>query len=293
MRFVASLLAAYLLAAPSTLEFSNPEAKAHFETAQQAFADEDYALASEALGEAHKLEPLPRLLYARAQAERLSENWPAADVFYAEFLTTGPPPAGREIAVRLRSFVQAQADRSDGRCEQADAGFAAYVQQYPDADNVDEANAAIGTCEVPPEPAVLPVADPVSETPTNDQPPPQPRLQPPPPERDQDRNRWYADPLGGVLLGTGVAAAAAGGVLLGTAGYYGRLADAEGLHSDVESRIDGARRFKTSGIVAAAVGGALLTGAVVRYIIVSRQKKRSTVSRRRHQLGQRRSRSNL
>jgi tetratricopeptide (TPR) repeat protein len=85
----ALVLAAALALAPSGV-LQNEEAKAAFARAQQMFDAGDYAAAVPELKAAYALEPNPLLLYAWAQAERLSGNCPRAVVLYRRFLDTEP-----------------------------------------------------------------------------------------------------------------------------------------------------------------------------------------------------------
>lgn len=289
VRAIALILALVVATAPK-LEFVSNDAEAHYDRAEAAFARGDYEAASAELHAAYELEPIPRLLYARAQAERLAEHWSLAAELYARFLDGNPPAEGREIAEQHALYVEAQLQRNRGECDAADASFLRYVEQYPDSEEAPLAKAAIGDCQRPAPPVPIETdAPPSPRVASSDpapivddsQPPPTPRIDAPP------RRRWYADPAGGALFGSGIVGLGAGATLLVNARRLVDVADQEGQHSTANDRLATARRHQTFGIAALGLGAALLTGAIVRYILVAR-KDRSTASRFGHQLGQRR-----
>jgi tetratricopeptide (TPR) repeat protein len=82
--------------APSVLQ--DPEARAHFEKAQQHFDAENYAAAVPELKAAYAIEPNPMLLYAWAQAERMGGDCARALVLYRRFLATDPPQRSADVA---------------------------------------------------------------------------------------------------------------------------------------------------------------------------------------------------
>ncbi|MBC8073462.1 MAG: hypothetical protein IAG13_34395 [Deltaproteobacteria bacterium] len=78
-----------LALAPSKL-LDDARAQALFDEAQQAFADKDYAAASEKLEQAYLLEPAPELLYPWAQAERNLDRCASAIDLYEKYIETQP-----------------------------------------------------------------------------------------------------------------------------------------------------------------------------------------------------------
>jgi tetratricopeptide (TPR) repeat protein len=221
------------LAAPGQL-LSNPEAKAKLQEAQAAFKAEDFDKAAAAVEAAYIIEPNPMLLYPWAQAERSRGNCAAAVELYQRFLDSDPPEAA---ATPARENMQ--------RCqEQLDA--AASELELDVVDEVIEEDPE-------PEPEPAPV--------TKDEPPP------------SKAKRWYADPVGGVLVGVGVVGVGAGAGLMGAAASRaGKVAD-EGSHSDYLDARDGATKLRNGGAIALSIGGALVIGGVVRYAIVAKQGK--------------------
>jgi tetratricopeptide (TPR) repeat protein len=79
------------------------------------------------------------------------------------------------------------------------------------------------------------------------------------------RRHWYRDPLGGALLGVGVATLATGAGLLGYAQVA--LADAQ-TDLDHYDRARDALPLRTAGIVLLASGGAVILGGVIRYATI-------------------------
>jgi tetratricopeptide (TPR) repeat protein len=228
------------LAAPGQL-LTNPEAKAKLQEAQAAFKAEDFDAAAAAVEAAYLIEPNPMLLYPWAQAERSRGNCAAAVELYGRFLDTDPP---KEAAGPARENMQ--------RCqEQLDA---AAAEAEPEPDVVDE------VIEEEPEPEPEPVPTPV----TKDEP--------------AKAKRWYADPLGGALVGVGVVGVGVGAGLLGVASSRaGKAADA-GSHSEYLDMRIGATKLRNGGAVALSIGGALVIGGVVRYVIVAKQGKQAKAS---------------
>jgi tetratricopeptide (TPR) repeat protein len=76
------------------------ESKAAIARAEEHFLAEEYDQASVAFAEAYALDPDPKFLYARAQAERLHGDCATAVDLYERFLATDPPePASTEAAL--------------------------------------------------------------------------------------------------------------------------------------------------------------------------------------------------
>lgn len=161
-------------AAPKKV-LNNPSALRHFEKAQDRFNQEDYEGAIPELKAAYAIEPNPMLLYAWAQAERLSGDCRKAIELYEKFLTFDPDQQQRQLAEA--NIVDCEAELGD----------------EPDT-------------TVPPPP---PDQDPDTIEPDQPPPPPQGRL-----DRDKPWHRdWVAGTLlgvgaasvvaGGVLMGVG------------------------------------------------------------------------------------------
>jgi hypothetical protein len=106
-----------------------------------------------------------------------------------------------------------------------------------------------------------------------DEPPP-PDVAPPvdEPPRDRTQRPWHRDPLGGVLVGVGLATAAAGaGVLAAAQVQSGQQAPTYGMFANQSDRIDSMR---IAGGVVLGVGAALLIGGVVRWAVLGARQKR-------------------
>lgn len=213
-------------------------------------------------------ESLPEDPAARAgvlfEAGRFAE---AADAFGDAYEATGD-------AAFL--FGRAQALRRAGNCGATIEVLEQFIGTHPPASDVAEAERVIGECrtvlgdsEPDPVPEVEPLSDPVQPEPGPD---PEPK-----PEPKRDRSAWSRDVTGGVLLGTGVFATVAG-----VGAYAGGVAMArerDEAESGFESRQRRVRATSGAGIALMAVGGALMVGAVVRYVLVSRRSPSRPVAR--------------
>ena len=212
--------------------------------AAEAYQDERWAEAAELFGEAYEQEPDPKYIYAAAQASRLAGDCAAAVPRYRTFLKVNDLPA-------------AEADARDN-LEQCEAEL-----------EDDDVPATVPPAELDPvaPPAVLPTKPEPIEQPVE-----QPVEQPPP------GRRWYADPLGGVLLATGVVGLAVGGGLYGQARADERTAEESGREPIYEERINRAATLSRVAIGLFAVGGAAIVGATIRYAIVGTRDKRRRVA---------------
>lgn len=169
-------------------------------------------------------------------------------------------------------YARAQVERLGGDCRAALPLYEAFVQTQPDTASLDAANGFIALCreEVGPEPTPPPEPEPVLE------PTPAPDLDPEP--RPLESRPWHRDPWGGALVGTGLAAAVTGGVLIGVG--FGTADQAEGASDDraFGQEIDQARTLTVAGAVTASIGGALLTAGIVRWVVLARKPKATTLS---------------
>jgi hypothetical protein len=71
--------------------------------AEAAFGAKDYDVASRAFADAYALEPVPKYLFARAQAERLAGRCNVAVPLYEQFLASAPSKAEVERARQARA----------------------------------------------------------------------------------------------------------------------------------------------------------------------------------------------
>ena len=90
----------------------------------------------------------------------------------------------------------------------------------------------------------------------------------------KSERKWYADPAGGVLVGTGALGIAIGAALIPIANRQARSARDEFLHQEFDDRYRSARRARAAGISVLAVGGALVLGGIIRYAIVASRDRR-------------------
>ncbi|MCA9651376.1 MAG: hypothetical protein H6712_10385 [Myxococcales bacterium] len=219
------------LAGPGQL-LSNPEAQAKLREAQEAFQNEDFDAAAAAVEAAYIIEPKPMLLYPWAQAERSRGNCEAAVELYQRFLDSDPPDEMAGVAIENRDLCQAELDAEQEVIEDDDGSV------------VDEVLA-----EEDPEPSPAPV--------TNDN---QPKAK-----------AWYKDPVGGVLVGVGVAGVGAGVGLLAVASSRAKGASEMDTHSEYMDARDGATTLRNGGAIALSIGSALVVGGVVRYLLVAKK----------------------
>lgn len=241
------VLVVLALAAPGQL-LSNPEAQAKFQEAQDAFRAEDFEAAAAAVEAAYIIEPKPMLLYPWAQAERNQGNCGAAVALYQRFIDSGP----RED---LASAAQGNLDRCQ---EELDAAAAAEEQIIEDDDD-----------EV------------VEEIVEDDEPDPAPIVVEPTTKDDgQPKTKvWYKDPLGGALTGAGVVGLGLGVGLLAVGSSTAKKASDEDTQTGYEDQRSRATSLRNGGAIAASIGGALVVGGVVRYLLVTRKGKESTAWR--------------
>jgi tetratricopeptide (TPR) repeat protein len=159
-------------------------------------------------------------------------------------------------------YALGQAQRMSGDCKAAAASYRAYLRTAPAERAAAPARQNLERCEQQlagaPAPAVV---EPTAALVTPAAPPPR---------------RWRDDRAAGLLCGLGAAALVAGGALWGVGENGARtLADASRYDQFAARAADGDafERERTAGIVTVAVGGALVTAAVARWIWVARSKR--------------------
>jgi hypothetical protein len=216
-------------------------AKAHLERGLKHFTEREYEAAIAEFEAGQKLDPRPDLIFALAQAERLSGDCASAVLYYREFLAGEP------------SEKQAEAARTNlERCEKVLSTSRAREQE--------EAARKAAPAEAPP-PPTTPVEAP-----------------PPAPAEIRIRTPGYTDVLGDVLLGAGVAAAGAGGYFwLQSTSSRDAALDA-GSYDEYTSNLDDAEQQRTIAIGALSAGGVLVTAAVVRYLTRGDRVERAPVA---------------
>jgi len=183
---------------------------------------------------------------------RSGEFEQAAAAFEEAYARTGDPAL---------LFGRAQALRRAGNCGAAIEVFEAFIAASPPAADVQAARDVIAACR-----SIL--GEDTSEPEVDEpEPEPEPASAPVPPPRP----RWPRDPAGAALLGSGLAVAAAGGVVFGMA--FARTADRMETELAYEARERSVRTLAATGGALLLGGSALLVGSVVRYAIVARRER--------------------
>src|SRR5581483_9031596 len=209
-----------------------PAAQVLLDRGLRSYAVGKYAEAIESFRAGYQIDPRPDFLYALAQAERMSGDCRGAVAAYRAFLRTSPP---EKAAVSARQNLE--------RCE---APLAAEPPSTTSGANTTTTNGAN---------AMTTAAAPALA----------PRL------ADAPRRPWYRDPAGDVLGALGLAAVGTGGALWGV-GEAGVQSANASTRYDQFAGGPNAERERTIGIVGVAVGGALLVGALGRWLWVARHR---------------------
>jgi hypothetical protein len=165
-------------------------------------------------------------------------------------------------------FGHAQALRFGGNCGGAIELFEEFIATSPPEPDVKEAERVIEACR-----EILgqgPTPDPIVAP----EPAPAPALAP---DRAPPPRRWSQDRAGGALVGTGVALVAVGAGLYG--GSHALARDRMETEAQYERREGTVRGLAAGGITALAVGGALVVGGIVRWVIVARREGRASAWR--------------
>ncbi len=227
---------------PAPTDPAPPDAFELATQAEQAFREGRLEDVVELTGRAYELSGDPLHLYAMALAERKLGHCREALIHYARVLASTMTEPERYAAITEDARLGIQ------KCE-------ATLQAQTEV----QANTEIPTTELESSPAPSEAVVDADDTPS-----------------DGSVDRWYRDPWGGAMFGGGLGATASGAVLWGLSI---RELDAS-TQLDDETRFAQARtraqRLRTTAVVALAAGGALLTGAAVRYILVARRPRRST-----------------
>ena len=220
------------LSAPSQHGLKDPEAVAHADAAAAAGNIGDYDSAIEHLKAAYAIEPLPVLLYAWAQAERLAGNYHAAVALYEEFLEQQPDG---EVA------KQARVNLLDARTK--------ALEQQPPEITPDEASDPRTEVAGPGE-STEPEPEDEAETPVSP---------------------LAGEKLAPALLGVGAAVAITGGVLMGLgSGQVSGSPDAA-TEDAYFAEIDMGRNIFYGGAAVLGAGGLILIGGAIRYVVVAKR----------------------
>lgn len=172
-------------------------------------------------------------------------------------------------------YARAQAERRADRCKVAIVLYEQFIASGPPPEGEQAAQQYIAECRalLPAEPlpsTVVETSPPAPRDPTPVEPPPSPTP-----------SRTGRDPLALALAVTGGAAVVAGAVLVPLA-YRGVSSAADAPDDrDYADRFARARRLEIAGALALSFGAALVTSAVVRWIVLARRKPAATgVARR-------------
>lgn len=157
-------------------------------------------------------------------------------------------------------FGRAQALRRAGNCGAAIDVFETFIATEPPEADIRAARDVIEACRsILGQGAVAPLEGEAVPEPDEPDEPPRPRP------------AWPRDVTGGVLLGSGIAIAIAGGVVYGSgASQAGARMETEQAYEAREQRV---RVLGATGVSLMVSGGALLVGSVVRYVIVARRQR--------------------
>ena len=215
-------------------EPKDPVARKHLADGQAALGRDDYEGAIEAYQRALAIEREAKVLYLLGQAEFLRGDCRASVRYFKEVKTFEVSPA---IEDAMRPYL---------------AECAEQLLESPEP-----------VPEAPPEPEPAEVEEPAATVPSSS-------AEDGASDEPRAPRRWYQDPLGDVLVVTGVLGAAAGAALLGVA--YGRRTGAES-YGELEGDAAGIRTFRIAGGAALGVGAALAIGGFIRWGMVARRSR--------------------
>lgn len=227
---------AFVLALAVAPEPAPPRDNPHFDAAVAAWKERRWTEAADAFTRAYALDPRSEYVFARAQALRFSGACEAAIAVYREFIALEPPKGAVDEA---REHIEACGGDLD------DAPPPAEIATAPRSD--------------PDPPVDAPVR---AVTPS------------PSPAEPEPRPKWWRDPTGHVLGWTGLSAAAVGtGFVIEGLARRQRGQDALDEQGYRDARRGGASLLH-AGIPLLSVGGALVIGAVIRFAVVARARRR-------------------
>jgi tetratricopeptide (TPR) repeat protein len=240
-RIVLSSCLLFVLCAGATRAYAQdeppikPEARARFARGLEYYKMKEYEAAISEFEAAYAIDPRNEILFAQAQAERLSGDCASAVTLYRRFLQGNPPAVHAEAA-----------HTSLDKCEVA-------LRSTPDGKPVES--------NEPPPPATPPES-PTEAAPAAAVPPAsQPQAAPKTPKRP-----FYKDALGDTFAIAGVVALGAGVGLYLASSSDVDAADAATSYSEHARLLDRAESRRTYALVGLGAGAALLVGATVRWM---------------------------
>jgi hypothetical protein len=216
----------------------------------------------------------PALEAAKAEAAAAE----AVGLHSAGKLDEASEALGRAYAIypdRDYLYMRGIIEREAGRCDVAVELFEEFLAESPPLVDVQAAEAELDKCRATmpaakAEPAA-PVPAPVVAAP---EPEPVAATDRRPPTHDREpAQKWWRDPVGDGLFGSGLVLAATGGALLGAAAASARRADRADTAGDYRQGIASARALDAVGFTAIGVGTALVVGGIVRWVVVARRRR--------------------
>jgi tetratricopeptide (TPR) repeat protein len=241
---LATATAVLLSASPVLAKPSDARALELAKKGNKLYSEGDFEGARDAFEEGYKIEPDPLFLYGVGQALNQLGDCRGAIRKYKKVEES--PTASNEMRELAQAAIYACADKlaSD------DGGDAEEPEDEPE-DEPAEDDPSVGLDE--------PVEDPVVE----DAPP--------------KGNRWYLDPIGDSLVAVGLVGTGAGvGLLVAAQVEQGKDAASYEEFDDRQRKV---RTFRIAGGVTAGIGGALLIGGIVRWILVGTRRPPSSTAR--------------
>lgn len=238
-------LALAFASTPAEAKPKDPKALEHAVEGNKKFTEGDFEGAREAFEKGYKIEPDPVFLYGMGQALNQLGDCKGAIRKYKKVEES--PVADAELRQLSQAAIYACADKLASE----------------DGD--------------PPPPVDDPVDDPIEDDPIEDDPVGDPIDDPVTDDNRSKGKKWYLDPLGDSLVAVGLAGTGAGVGLLVAAQLEQDKEAAS--YEEFDERQRKVRNFRIGGGVAAGVGGALLIGGIVRWVLVgTRQPKDSAAA---------------
>jgi tetratricopeptide (TPR) repeat protein len=259
---LALVIAAIAIAPSPVAAAPEHDAKVHIERAAAAHKAGDFETALAELQAAHKLRPDPAHLYAIGQVLAKLGRCDQAIAFYERFLATLKDRRKRAIVKQAITACQRESPVTSPRAIASDpppADGSAFATRKPEVEHVEDDPAPLSPLDPDPAPPPGPARAP--------SPPPMPIEPIATADAAPSARPWYKDPLGGVLVASGVAAGVGAFVF-----YRSALSDLDAAESasslaryeELVDRAHGSRR--SSALLLG--GGVVLAGAgIVRYAL--------------------------
>jgi hypothetical protein len=188
---------------------------------------------------AYKLDAQPDLLFAIGQVLVKLSRCGDAIVYYERFLATKPPVKPTAATREAITVCKGRLDSEPPTKVEPAPEPQTEPRTEPNTEPVDDSpNTEVADTQVP-------VDEPPIDTPP--------------------RRRWYKDPIGGVLVGAGLASGVTGVVFYSSARGDLDGAESAGTYQQSEDLVDRAGRKRLYAAIAGGAGAALVVFGVVRY----------------------------